>query len=370
MNPEENNPLNNSGAASSNPGGMPGVGGLSMADTLSSAEDNLTSAGLAAPMQNDAMGLDQIGQPEAVMTPPTEEPLIPAAPVPGSIGSAISVPPAPAEPMAAPAFGNAAESQAPADTTATPVPETAPQASMPFNPFANNATQAATPTANPVAAEPASNNNPMTPINPAFQPAPAPKAAKKSGSLKEQFNTLTLLFAILSAVLLVIAIIFFVLFNNAKNNPKVVYVPQISEEESTGSIEVLTCSRETDYGYLADYDHPAMGTDTVVASYTDGELRGLTVDYRMNFDDENGAGIANENFHTQQDALMAIVGNSFTTEYLVEGNILNVNVESSDNLSEADARAVLYGSNSVDTSIDLDTVESAYTANGYNCSAQ
>lgn len=376
MNPEDNNPLNNAGAPSTTPDNLAGVpnmdgqNGLSMADSLSSAEDNLTSAGLAATTAPNTMGLDQIGatQPEAIMTPPAEEPLIPAAPVPGSIGSAISVPPAPAEPMAAPSFGApAAEAQPQADVMGTgpmPAPEVAPQPAAqpnaaPFNPFANH-------TAEPT---PAAGTNPMTPINPAFQPA-APKPAKKSSNLKQQFNTLTLLFAILSALLLITTITFFVMWNNAKNNPKVVYVPQISDEESTESIEVLSCARENDYAYLAGYDHPAMGTENLVASYSNDQLRGVTVNYRITLDDENGANVANENFRTQQDALMAIIGNSFTTEYLVEGNVLNVDVESNGNLSDADAKTLIYGSADATSTTSLEAVQTHYAANGYNCSVQ
>lgn len=376
MNPEDNNPLNNAGAPSTTPdnlaGGpnMDGQNGLSMADSLSSAEDNLTSAGLAATTAPNTMGLDQIGatQPEAIMTPPAEEPLIPAAPVPGSIGSAISVPPAPAEPMAAPSFGApATEAQPQADAMGTgpmPAPEVAPQSAAqpstaPFNPFANHAAEPA----------PAAGANPMTPINPAFQPA-APKPVKKSSNLKQQFNTLTLLFAILSALLLITTITFFVMWNNAKNNPKVVYVPQISDEESTESIEVLSCARENDYAYLAGYDHPAIGTENLVASYSNDQLRGVTVNYRITLDDENGANVANENFRTQQDALMAIIGNSFTTEYLVEGNVLNVDVESNGNLSDADAKTLLYGSADATSTTSLEAVQTHYAANGYNCSVQ
>lgn len=65
---------------------------LSMADSLASAADNLTSAGMAAKEPDTgSIGMDQIGasDPSATMELP-DEPLVPAAPVPGSIGSVTS----------------------------------------------------------------------------------------------------------------------------------------------------------------------------------------------------------------------------------------------------------------------------------------
>lgn len=67
---------------------------LSMADSLASAADNLTSAGMAAKEPDTgSIGMDQIGasDPSATMERP-DEPLVPAAPVPGSIGSVTSGP--------------------------------------------------------------------------------------------------------------------------------------------------------------------------------------------------------------------------------------------------------------------------------------
>lgn len=67
---------------------------LSMADSLASAADNLTSAGMAAKEPDTgSIEMDQIGasDPSATMERP-DEPLVPAAPVPGSIGSVTSGP--------------------------------------------------------------------------------------------------------------------------------------------------------------------------------------------------------------------------------------------------------------------------------------
>ena len=131
MNPEENNINSNP----TTPGGTNPAGGdndLTMADGLASAQDNLTSAGLAASTDDGIMDLNQLGAtaPEAVMTPPIDDPLVPAAPVPGSIGSVTSVPPVNPDPTTGtmPVDPNA--------PVATPVAEPAP---APYNPFAQSA---------------------------------------------------------------------------------------------------------------------------------------------------------------------------------------------------------------------------------------
>lgn len=104
MNPDETNPTTNTGATGgSNAGSVvpPALDftssettSLSMADSLASAADNLTSAGMAAKEPDTgSIEMNEIGasNPSAQMERP-DEPLVPAAPVPGSIGSVTSGP--------------------------------------------------------------------------------------------------------------------------------------------------------------------------------------------------------------------------------------------------------------------------------------
>lgn len=104
MNPDDTNPTTNTGATGGNNAGSvvpPALDftssdttSLSMADSLASAADNLTSAGMAAKEpDNGSIGMSEIGasDPSAQMERP-DEPLVPAAPVPGSIGSVTSGP--------------------------------------------------------------------------------------------------------------------------------------------------------------------------------------------------------------------------------------------------------------------------------------
>ena len=200
MNPEDNNLNPNPGMPGAGMTNDPlsGTGGLNMADGLASAQDNLTSAGLAASTGGGVMDLNQLGAtaPEAVMTPPIDEPLIPAAPVPGSIGSVTSVPPVNAGAV------DVMPMDTPSPVAGTPVAEPAP---APYNPFA-----APQPTATSASNQPAG-----TAPNPAFQPAVPPKKSKM------QMSPLVIALGIISAILLVTTIVFVVLYINAKNIPQI-----------------------------------------------------------------------------------------------------------------------------------------------------
>ncbi len=341
MNPEDNN-LN------PNPG-IPGVGneplnngGLNMADGLASAQDNLTSAGLAASTGEGVMDLNQLGStaPEAVMTSPVDEPLIPAAPVPGSIGSVTSVPPI---------DGGQPGMMADSATTSTPVAEPAP---APYNPFAQSAPA---PTPEPT------NTSSMAP-NPTFQPAVPPKA-------KAKVSPLVLVLGLVSCILLITTIVFAVLFFNAKNNPKIVYVPQTGNEEANARIEMLTCSREADFAGYAGVESPAMGTETMVASYTNNELRALSMDYAMRFADETAANTAQSAFAAEQADLFAAIDNAFAINYNVNGGNLDIEVLSGrDTFTESDAATFMYGVGNSDSLVSLDAVRSLYESVGYTCS--
>lgn len=350
MNPEDNNLNPNPSIPGAGVNPVPtGNGGLDMADGLASAQDNLTSAGLAASTGEGVMDLNQLGAtaPEAVMTPPVDEPLIPAAPVPGSIGSVTSVPPVNADPTGM----TTADAMNPAGT---PVAEPAP---APYNPFAqSNVAPAPTPTPEPSPAG-------MTP-NPAFQPPVPPKA-------KVKFTPMMIALCVASAILLVTTIIFAVLFFNAKNNPKIVYVPQTPNEESNARIEMLTCSRETDFAGYAGIESPAICSETMTASYTNNELRAMSMDYAMRFADENAANIAQTTFTAEQSELLEAISGSFATNYSVNGGDLDIEIVSGrDGFTDSDAATLMYGLGNGDSSVSLSAVRSLYESAGFTCSLE
>lgn len=345
MNPEDNNLNTNPGApGTGTSNGMAGAGGLNMADGLASAQDNLTSAGLAAGSNPSVMDLNQLGAtaPEAVMTAPIDEPLIPAAPVPGSIGSVTSVPPVNPDPMSG---------VMPGDSTAAGAMPVAEPAPAPYNPFAHSAP----------APEPSATG--MTP-EPSFQPAVPSKA-------KAKMSPLMIILCVVSGVLLVATIVLTVLLIHAINNPKIVYVPQTPNEESNARIELLTCSRETDFAGYAGAESPAMGSETMVASYTNNELRAVSMEYAMRFADESAASAAQDSFATAQSELFSAVDNSFAVNYDLKGGNLDIEIVSGrDAFSESDAATLMYGLGNSSASVSLSAVRSLYESAGYTCSVE
>lgn len=367
MDPENNNPLTNPSAPVT--GTTPNIDSMMNGDSMTSAADTLTSAGLAADTGVDTLNLDQISatQPEAVMAPPVEEPLVPAAPVPGSIGSVTSVPadPAPAEATtgveypvnsnpAGQSFGAAQPETVAPETTASgplPAPEVAPQ--MPYNPFSQSTN---------TASEPA-----KAPVNPAFQPE-VPKTVKKSSGMKS--NIPMILSLGLAVVAIIAAIIFFILWRQALDNPKIVYVPSVSDDQVNSRIELLNCSHEEDYNWLIGYDHPVLGTQNIVASYTGGELRTLSIDYNAAFDNETDAMVARDNLAANQAEMLAGVSQSFTSAYNVNGSALSASIQSADSgLSVSDALTLVYGQ-AEGQSGTIDSLRAYYEANGFTCTIE
>lgn len=368
MNPEENNPLTNPGVPNfgvpNNPMSFPG-NDQSTADNLSMAGDSLTAAGMAAgPTMPGPISFDQVNssQASASSLAPDEDPLVPAAPVPGSIGSVTSVP---AEPLANPF--------APNDNTpsgAMPAPEVQPQVS-PYNPFA--ATTESTSPSTPAGTTPtATGSSPVKPmmtpvkdaINPAFQPAPTPSKPKSSRSI----SPLTAILAIVSALLLISTIVFAVLFINAKNNPKVVYVPTVSDGESNSQIKFLTCSRNEEMNWLINDAYVVPATRTFSLNYSNDQLTALNDEYQITFMSDIDAIAGRDIFNTATAANLPVPSN---VEYYLNGNILNVSIiPTEDPLTDSTAQTYLYGSTEGTPTVALDDVQSFLEANGFTCSVE
>ena len=378
MNPEGTNPFENpvalGGGTANNPTAMP-YGDAGMGDSLAVAQDNLTSAGMAASTGGGVMDLSQLGasNPEAVMTSPIEEPLIPAAPVPGSIGSVTSVPP-----LATPT--NPELAAAPSNMTAangTSLFNNEP--TTPFNPFAP---QASTPAGNittsgpmpaPAPVPTAAPNPAPTPISmsqTAFQPTAPAEPAKKNKP-----NTLTLLLTVLCVVLLATTIIFAILYiSTAKKledaQSKVVYVPSVSVDNSDEAIEVLSCSRGDDYAWYGGLDYPVYGTQTLSATYSNDALKGISMTYSMPFGNADISAVAQGNFAAQHEAMIGAISSTIAVNYSTdESGSLSINFVSDDaNFSEADAATLLYGYYDGQAT-DMASVTNFYENSGFSCSA-
>lgn len=321
MNPNENNPFSPTGAGGTSGSSTPSpvdftnpsalntnTSSLSMSDSLASAQDSLTSAGQAAVAPSSTIGLDELGadKPSAAMDLPNQ-PLTPAAPVPGSIGSVTSVPANNPEPATDPLVAAASSTPAPApaptnNVTASNMPAmgaapnvgsapTAEPNAAPatgdkpyYNPFAANTS---TPSAMPSAAPTSSTNVP-----PALQP-PTEKFSDRLNAVKNKkqggSNILMIVAWILAVVGIGCAIFFFIQWQDAETRakkPEIIYVERDPSEQPESS--ELSCVKEYAGGIdgvedMVDY------SDDIFAKYENGTLQ--YIDHRMslNFVDNTAA---------------------------------------------------------------------------------
>ena len=329
---------------------------LSAADQLAAAQEDLTAAAaVVSPLSSDAgtssaaPSLDLTSSSPAASSdadasqPIFSEPLQPAAPVPGSIGSVTSVPPVDTPAPTDPSTDNAFATAAAAEPAATP-----------FNPFAQPAPDASTPTANtPATPAPLTSSDPTNPfapaasdptgLNPAFQPATSAKPAHTGSKLSLNVKNPTLLLGIAAGIFFVAAVVFAILFINALNNKEVVYYPEVVEPEP--EISTLSCTQTQDLGYLAGYTTPVNGTRTIVATYTDDDLTALTVNYQAVYVNEADANLARTNLESSQSALIAAPETSFTAEYRVDGAAMFADIQSIEGqLTNDAAETLLFGS--------------------------
>lgn len=399
MNPENNNPFSNSGLGSTSPAGAgtPPLnmttptnsmnGGLSMADSMASAQDNLTAAGLASPSTSNVMGLDQIGatSPSAMMTPPADDPLVPAAPVPGSIGSVTSMPmtSTPTSPAVMDATQSTPAATQPtvqsnaASSMFSPVaPEVAnptqADTAAPYNPFAKpaaNTTAPATATATTGSAAKA----PTTPG--AFQPA----AVAKKVSLKDKMggdkfkNPLVLILCGIIAVLAVALIVFIILFINALNNKEYIYMPSPNNPE-TARREVLTCTRQI-AGEEIGKAGAVWGDTEIVADYENDDLTNIKSVNRVTFDSPDAANVARGEYEASLWERANANGGNLDGEVLVEGAVVTMNVRA----TKDTAGMILSGKivettneegevvNGIQVDTNLDAVQAEFVNQGFGC---
>ena len=400
MNPEDQNPTTNPAAptagSSPNPSTTPDSPAdsatlssdsttLSPADSLAAAQENLTAAANAAaadatvtsdptatstsstvsdpalanpsdPTVTADTGMSNSTVTSADTTAIIDEPLVPAAPVPGSIGSVTSVPPAADATTATPtdnAFAAAAAAE-PAATPFNPFTQPAEPIASSTNPISTTDSSSTpdpfSPTDSAPTMDPISSTNP-TPaastdsLNPIFQPAQpgatsAPHAAKKP-AVRPQF--LTLILGIVAGVFLTATIVLAILYINALNNQEIVYYPQATEPEST--TETLSCTQTLDLAYLAGSPTPVNGNRLVTATYTDDALIAMSVNYDATYNNDVDANTARANLEAAQVALVNTPESSFVATYSVNGATMSADLQSVDDFLTNDAaETLLFGS--------------------------
>ena len=337
---------------------------LTADDHLAAAQENLTAAANATAPDTSSAPVDLSASTAATdltadagstpSTPTFDEPLVPAAPVPGSIGSVTSVPPVAANPADAPA-DNAFAAAAAAEPAAAP-----------FNPFAQDAAASA-----PNPPDPAPATSDPSGLNPAFQPAgpttPATPIAKKP-ALSPKF--LTLVLGIAAGIFLIATIVMTVLYINALNHKEIVYYPQATEPEPV--VETLSCTQVLDLAYLAGYATPVNGNRIVTATYTDDALTAMTVNYDATYGNDIDANTARANLEAAQIALVNTPESAFTAAYSTNGATMLAELQSVDDLLTNDAaETLLFGTVSGNPEAMVRAnLEASLTAAGAVCTVE
>lgn len=299
--------------ASVTPGALDFTGnsanGLSMVDSLASAQDNLTSAGMAAnDAGNTTLDLSQLGSsdPQATMNRP-EEPLVPAAPVPGSIGSVTSGPATAADPAATPAVADAA--------------------AAPYNPFASTAVpQTQQPVANQAAqvSQPDMSQTSSTNVPTALQPKTSKFSMKGVKS-----SMLTWILGIAAGVFAIATIVFMVLWIQGMGNEKIVYVPNTVRPEPVQTS--ATCVMEREAG-AEDGMEGLMGiASTVNLDFMDDSLTNYDVLARYTFGEAAQAEASRSLFATMVSLFSAVdtsgENSPLSASYNVADNVVTLDMK-------------------------------------------
>lgn len=435
MNPEDNNPLNTAGASDisgsldSNAmslGGMPSATSpdlsipssdnlASPADSLASVENNLNTMGMGNDFGANSTGsmysADQTAGADMAtpqFTAP-EAPLTPAAPVPGSIGSAMSAPASAALPVAddtaTPAVGNAMGSAAPtsaasASTSASAAPSAdlmtsvTEMGSLPptnsaqsglgvvtdvnqaghYNPFAQpamtdsnantagqgagmNATAGVGSASTPSAADQLAAFQPITAAQ-AQSPAavPAPKT-------KGHGSKLNLILGVALVITAIVAIVFVVLYINASNNVKKISVAPITDGNVVQTpVKEITCELNREDG----------GNEVLTLNYLGDNLSQISITQNSSYESPEAAAAERDILEAQRAANLNISGlmeEPYDVSFVADGNMVTATITATaDKLRPEDADLLML--TTVDGALDTSeaTVRSNYEARGFVCS--
>lgn len=307
------------------------MNGLSMADSLASAQDNLTSAGMAANGTGSAtLDLGQLGSsdPQATMNRP-DEPLVPAAPVPGSIGSVTSGPATATDPMAT----------APAATGAA--------ATTPYNPFAPTAASQ-----QPTAAQATQVSQPdMSQTSSTSVPAALQPKTSKFSMKGDKSSALTWILGIAAGVFAIAAVVFMVLWIQGMGKEKVVYVPNTVQPEPVQTSAVCTMDRAAT---AEDGMDGLTGiASTVNLNFADDKLTNYDVNARYTFGEAAQAEASRSLFATMISLFTAVGAGSenspLSASYDVADNVVTLDMKT-------DVEAALENE---DITLDLPTDEAS-----------
>lgn len=415
MNPNENNPSSPTGASGAVGGAAPSASGipspvdftnpsalntntssLSMADSLASAQDNLTSAGQAANTgASTAVGLGQLGanDPSASMERPMET-LKPADPVPGSIGSVTSVPPL-AQPTTGDAnFGSATGSASVANAAMTGMSTTTTSATTGVAAPASSAAPltAGTGTAATTSAKPvqpyynpfartnmgASATTSSTNVPPALQPQVSKFSDKFSGTgEKKKGNLMMLLGWLLAALFAVAAVVFAILWIGAKDNERIIYRdPPVSQQPVTDTVAVMNCTQDLGEASIEGLANLTNTRREIAARFVNDQLDKLDFANVYTFTDDVAAEAARGYFDGQNvwygEIANALGIEAIATGLNIEGNTARYDLSVTAANLAGDYIGVFALTPNAEGTVDksLTSIEQAYTGAGFICATE
>lgn len=395
MNPSDNNPTSPFGAGGATGGVTPSpvdftnpsnlntnTSSLSMSDSLSSAKEDLTSAGQAATTGiSGAASLSDSGS--ASMTTPMQS-LTPADPVPGSIGSVTSVPPKAPEPMDMSALsgskmagsgsagagmgtGAAMNAGQPATTSAQSTTPVQPY----YNPFTrNNVSGSGFGGHGAAGAAPTSSTN----IPPALQPQTEKFSDKLKMPKEKKGNIMALLGWLLAALFAVAAVIFAILWQQAENkDPKVVYVPQEPVQEE---ISMVSCTQNLGGDAVEGMENLIDRNRSMKATFANGALATIDLADTYNFVDGAAAEAARGYFDGLTGWYGEVAGNlginAISSNLVIEDNVVKYDVSANKDQLIGDYIGVfmLTGNEDGTVNADSETVKNVYEGMGFGCTVE
>ncbi len=452
MSPNDNNPFAPSGTGSAgtsgtgasgsspipspldftNPDALNSTSSLSMSDSLASAQDDLTSAGQAAANSSDAIGLDQLDLNSNSITTSSasydDRPLVPAAPVPGSIGSAMSAPaasdttatnasdtsssrnpfggststgavmgttnttPTPVTSSNMPNLGGANTASATVPSTpSNPTSASATSASSYYNPFSRNNTAAPSNTSATSVATPSFGMN-STSTTPTSTSAPAGMSSSSTvpPSLQPQtekfsqgkaagkgfgggINILTIVSWVLTLIMLGLSIFFFISWQDAEeraSKPQIIY----KDPEVTKKLTTMSCTQEVAEPVQEGVENLISMKRVATADFVDQKMNKMSLITSYGFPDPEAYEASRPFFDGLAAAYAeeAIASGATALETNItsdEGNILNFGlIAKPDQIKGSNIGKLMLNTNENGEALtDLNDVRAAYQGAGFIC---
>ena len=301
-------------------------------------------------------------------------PITPAAPVPGSIGSAISVP--------KDAGGAAAEKAAPvvetpaATTPASPEPiptPVAPTPTMEAQPIPTPEMPASAPSLaqNPAVpvATPVVNSNTIDNKSVSFE---SPIEGASATPKKKSSKLMTILIIVGAVIIVALAVLLVVmLLNNGSDSAKA------EEPQETPSVAyaTLSCQRKLADSELLGYGNAVSGEETLIADYADEKLTNITSGYSIKYENASNASIGKDKFrsdYVNKFKGLGIETDPFNSEYSLDGVELEVTHDAILKEIDEDNMKIFNLGLAKDSTIDtsLATIKKTYQKLGLTCTEE